>query len=226
MHKHFLSIVFLLSLCLGCGTGEYESRIGQHHGGGAAAGGADLLGPAEDVAGTRVSIRAPLGMTLLPQGADPKRTKVPAVAFPGVQLRNYEGFVKDSGGGDIPFYCHILVAKTPAGTSFDKVKTEMAKGFGHGAQLTDFPVASPEGKETKWQMVHAASKDEFFYKSKDGKEAPQSMDDVEEGYVCEMGGYAILVGWRVPSSIVQNVGNVGLAELAKATVGAVSVKPQ
>ena len=55
MHKRFLLNSLLLCLCLGCGTGEYESRIGQHRGGSAP----EALGPAEEIAGTRVSIRAP-----------------------------------------------------------------------------------------------------------------------------------------------------------------------
>ena len=83
MHKHFLASVVLLSFCLGCGTGEYESRIGGHRGGGGGGGGAaaaDPLGPAEDLPGTRVSIRVPPCVTLVPEGTDPEAVPPNAVA--------------------------------------------------------------------------------------------------------------------------------------------------
>jgi hypothetical protein len=225
MRKLFLPSVLLLSLCLGCGTGEYESRIGQHGGGGAAA--ADLLGPAEELAGTRISIRAPTCMTLMPAGADPKRTKMPALSLPGVQIRVYEGFVKDSEGGDIPFYCAIMAMAVPAGMNMGGQIQAMASKQPGNPQIADVQIAGPDGKENKWQTAHKSEKDEFYYKGKDGKEAPRPMDAVGEMYAREDGGAFIMIAWRVPASIQQNVGNnVGLAELAKAVAGGVSVKPQ
>lgn len=226
MHRHFLLSVLLLSLCLGCGTGEYESRIGQHKGGAAAP---DLLGPAEELPGTRVSIRVPRCMALLPQGTDPK--PAPGIPFPmpGVQLRIYEGFVKDSDGGQIPFYCTLFTMetpKTPGGNLLNQMKTTMAKVSGQEPQFVDFQATSPEGKESKWQMGRATDKDSFYYKGKDGKDSLRPMDAIGEMYLREEAGYSIIVGWRVPANIEKNVGDVGLAELAKATAGGVSVRPQ
>jgi hypothetical protein len=225
MHKHFLPSVLLLSLCLGCGTGEYESRIGQHRGGGAAAGG-DLLGPSEALAGTRVSIQPPLCMTLMPQGADPKRTKIPALSLPGLQMRVYEGFVKDSDGGDIPFYCAVMAMEVPKGMNMGGQMQAMASKQPGKPQITDVQITGPDGKDNKWQTGRGVEKDEFFYKSKDGKEAPRPMDAVGEMYAREDGGTFIMIGWRVPANIEQNVGNVGLAQLAKAVAGGVTVRPQ
>ena len=67
MHKRLLLHVVLLCLCLGCGTGEYELRIAQRK----TTSPFDGLLPAEELAGTRVSIRVPRGTTLLPDGTDP-----------------------------------------------------------------------------------------------------------------------------------------------------------
>ena len=227
MHKHFLLSVLLLSLCLGCGTGEYESRIGQHKGGAA---GGDLLGPADELVGTRISIRAPACMTLLPPGTDPKRAKGIPMALPGVQQRTYEGFVEDTDGGKTPFYFHVItmeVPKAPGVNIMEQTKTMMSKVPGHAPpQFAEFQATSPDGKESKWQMAHLSDKDEFYYKGKDGKDLLRSMPDVEEMYLREDAGYFIMIGWRVPSNIEQNVGGVGLAELAKAAAGGVSVKPQ
>jgi hypothetical protein len=225
MHKHFLPSVLLMSLCLGCGTGEYESRIGQHRGGGAA-GGDELLGPAEQLAGTRISIRPPTCMTLMPPGADSKRSKVPALSLPGLQMRVYEGFVKDSDGGDIPFYCVVMAMDVPKGMNMGSQVQAMASAQPGKPQVTEVQVTGPDGKDNKWQTAHGGGKDEFYYKGKDGKEAPRPMDAVAEMYAREDAGTFIMMAWRVPANIQQNVGNVGLSELAKAAAGGVSVKPQ
>jgi len=222
MHKRFLLNVILLGLCLGCGTGEYESRIGQRK----ASSTPDVLGPAEELAGTRVSIRVPRCMTLLPEGTDPKRSQ--AIPAPGAQQRIYEGFVKDSDGGDIPFYCYFIameLPKAPGVNLLSQMKSVMEKMPGK-PQFAEVHVTSPEGKESKWDMAHAADKSEFYYKGKDGKDSLQPMDCVGELYLREDAGFFVMIAWRVPSNIEKNVGDIGLAELAKLTAGAVSVKPQ
>jgi len=226
MHKRFLLNILLLGLCLGCGTGEYESRIGQHRVGSTASA-PDLLGPAEDLPGTRVSIHAPRCMTLLPQEAEPKRSK--SFPLPGAQQRIYEGFVKDSEGGEIPFYCYIIameIPKVPGLNLMSQMQTAMTKAPGNAPQFVEVQVTSPEGKESKWQMAHGPDKDEFYYKGKDGKETLRPMDAVDEAYLREEAGYIVMVLWRLPSHIEQNVGDVGLVQLAKATAGGVSVRPQ
>jgi hypothetical protein len=35
-----------------------------------------------------------------------------------------------------------------------------------------------------------------------------------------------MILWRLPASIEKNVGDIGLADLAKQTAGGVSIKPQ
>jgi hypothetical protein len=227
MHKYILASAVLLSLCLGCGTGEYQSHIGQSRGGAA---GGDLLGPAEDMAGTRVSIRAPRCVTLLPQGTDPKRAKTIPIPLPGIQQRTYEGFVEDTDGGKTPFYFHVMtmeVPKAPGMNFMDQMKAGMSKVPGAAApQFTEFQATGPDGKECKWQTARKSDKDDFYYKGKDGKDSLRSMPDVEEMYMREDAGYLIMIAWRIPANIEQNVGGVGLAELAKAAAGGVSVKPQ
>jgi hypothetical protein len=229
MHRRFLLNIVVLCLCLGCGTGEYESRMGGHRAGSAAAA-PDLLGPAEDLPGMRVSIHAPRGMTLLPEGADPKRARAFPLPVQAGQQRIYEGFVKDSEGGETPFYCYIIameMPKVPGLNLMEQMKNVAAKMPGAAPQLAEVPTASPEGRESKWQMARGPDKMEFYYKGKDGKETLRSMDMVGEMYLREEAGYFLMIAWRVPSHIEQNIGgDVGLAQLAKAVAGAVSIKPQ
>jgi hypothetical protein len=229
MQKHFLSIVFLLSLCLGCGTGEYESRIGQHRGGGAASG-VDL-GPAEELAGTRVSIRMPACVSLLPANADPKRSRVIPIPIPGLQQRTYEGFAPDASEASIPFYCHVIAietAKVPGQNIASVVQGALGKlQPGATPQWTDFQATSPEGKESKWQMMRVTlPQEEFYYREKGGKESTRSLPCLVEAYVHEEAGFSVALIWRLPSMIEQNAGNVGLTQLTKPTAGGVSIKPQ
>jgi len=201
MHKRFLLNVILLGLCLGCGTGDYESRIGQRK----ASSAPEVLGPAEELAGTRVSIRMPRCMTLLPEGTDAKRAKPLPFPMSGAQQRIYEGFVKDNAEGQIPFYCYIIVRevpKVPGVNLMSQMQTTMGK-----LQFSEFQAASPEGRESKWQMARELNKDEFYYKGKDGKDALQPMDAIAEGYLHEEAGFFIIILWRLPASIEKNVGN-------------------
>jgi hypothetical protein len=220
MNKCFLLNGVLLCLCLGCGPSEYQTRMAQRK----ASSASEALGPAEELTGTRVSICAPRCMTLLPQGTDPKRSKTIPIPIPGAQQRIYEGFVKDSAGGEMPFYCCIIaleVPKVPGASPMSQMQATMGQ-----VQFSEFQAASPEGKESKWQMARELNKDEFYYKGKDGKDTLQPMDAVAEGYFHEEAGFFVMVMWRLPTSIEKNIGGVGLAELAKQTVGAVSFKPQ
>ena len=216
MHKHFSLSVLLLSLCLGCGKGG---------------GPPDLVGPAEDLPGTRVSFRVPTCMTLLPDGTDAKRAK-PLIPFqiPGMQQRTYEGFVKDGVGSEIPFYCHVLVVATPKAPGQDvssQLRSAMSKIPGNAPALTDFLAVSPEGKESKWQMMRLpAATNEFYCKDKAGKETYKPLNAIGEMYLHEEAGFSVMIAWRLPEYIEKNVGNVGLAELAKATAGGVTVRPQ
>jgi hypothetical protein len=151
--------------------------------------------------------------------------------MPGLQQKTYEGFVPDAAEGSIPFYCHVAAIET------SKVPGQNLASFVQGAlgklqpgaapQWVDVQAASPEGKESKWQTMHLSlPQEEFYYREKGGKESFRSMPCVLEAYIHEEAGFSVVIIVRAPSSIEQNVGNVGLAELAKAAAGGVSVRPQ
>jgi hypothetical protein len=226
MHKSLLPSVVLLCLCLGCGTGEYESRIGQHRTGGAAAAAPDLLGPAEELPGTRITFHAPRCMTPVPQGADPKQVKAVPFTLPGMQMRAYEGFVKDSAEGQMPFGCCIMAIDASKAPGMNLAQMQNMMGKGAAGPATDLKAAGAGGKEISWQTLRVSQKQEFPYKAKNGAESSPSMDAIVEMYFCQDSGYLIFVAWVLPASIEQNIGDVGLADLAKAVAGGVSVKPQ
>ena len=113
------------------------------------------------------------------------------------------------------------------------MKNAMAKMPGVEApKFVDFQATSPEGKESKWQMMRLpAAPQEFYCKDKAGQETYKPLNAIGEMYLHEEAGFSIMIAWRLPEYIEKNVGNtpennVGLAQLAKLTAGAVSVKPQ
>ncbi len=235
MHKHFLLSAFLLSLCLGCGTGEYESRIGQHHGGGgggAAAAPSTDLGPAEDLPGTRVSVRVPGCLMPLPDGTDPKRDQLLHLQ-PAYVERAYEGFVKDSTGGQIPFYCHIFAAetpKTPGPGVADRLFSTLTTGGGgvRGSPgRLEWQVTGPDGKQRTWDaMKLSGGQMQFYYKDKSGQPSYRYMDNSYLFVWCDESGYSVAIAYRLPTEIEKNVGEVGLSELGKATAAGVTFRPK
>lgn len=196
----------------------------------AAAPATDLLGPAGDLQGTRVSIRMATCLSAVPAGVDPKRSQAIPIPIPGLQQKTYEGFVEDGAHGQIPFYCQVMVvekAKMPGGSLAAQLPAGIGKPPGGPGQPTDLQVTTSEGKESKWQTMRMTlPKQEFYYRDQAGHESFRTIDAIIDMYTHDEAGYSIMLVWRVPSDIEQNVGNVGLAELAKAVAGGVTVRPQ
>jgi hypothetical protein len=223
MRKCFSVNILLLSLCLGCGTGDYEAKLDHRK----VTSKFDVLLPAENLAGTRVSIRTPSEFKLPPLAegtADVKRYKPGVVTVPGLK-RTCEGLIEDAAKGQIPFYCHIGVIEASADQAkktAEQLQAEVAKlPKGETVQWSPMQVATPNGRESNWQMLRLACPQEFYYKTKEGKDTFTTMDGILEVYLHEEGGYAVVIVWRLPSSVEQNV---GLPDLAKLMAGAVSVK--
>ncbi len=217
MRKLFLLSV-LVCLVLGCGTGSYESRIGSRK----TASKADNLPAAEDLPGTKVSIRVPglLGQPLAEDANNAKRVKPGLFTLPGLK-RTYEGFVKDSTGGEWPYYCYFgVVEGADAQNVTGKIRTELGNNAGDWA---DFPCETPDGRGTTWKKLRLTANQEFYYKNKDGqgKDLPNT-PGLLEVYVHEEAGTAVIVAWRMPAALEASV---ALADLAKTTAGGMSIKP-
>ncbi len=227
-----LSLLCCLLLCLwvGCGTSGYEQRL---EGRGArtpaqaaqAAAKFDKLNNPQQVPGTPVSIRIPRAFTSPPLAegtADARRVKPGIVAIPGLKL-TYEGFVKDSAEGQMPYYCYVGVTSGPLQNVEPQLRNELAKQFQGGmTDWTDFSCETPEGQTIQWRKLRLLGKQEFYYKDKEGKEHyPSKVDGVLEIYLCEKGGQVVIVAWRLPAGIEPNV---ALGELAPLVAGSVSVK--
>lgn len=217
MRKLFL-LNLLVCLVLGCGTSSYESRIGQRSGPKKA----DNLPAAEDLPGTKVSIRMPgqLGQPLVEDANNAKRVKPGLFVMPGLK-RTYETFAKDSEGGEWPFYCYIgVVEGADAKDITGKIRGELGNNAG---QWQDFQADAPDGGKIAWKMLRFTSDQEFYVKDKTGQgNSRPGVAGLLEVYVHEGPATTVVVAWRVPAFIEPTV---GLANLTKTTAAGVSVKP-
>ena len=104
-----------------------------------------------------------------------------------------------------------------------QLRDELAKKFPRGlTDWADVPCETPEGQTIQWRKLRLLGKQEIYYKDKAGKEHyPANNDCVLEIYLYEKGGQVVIVAWRMPASIEQNV---GLGKLAPLVAGSVSVK--
>jgi hypothetical protein len=218
--------VLLLLLLVGCGTGEYERRLGERNAKiqAKAALKFNVLAAPLELPGTGVSIAVPKSLADPPlaENADPRRLKPPTLAIPGQKL-TYEGFVQDSEGGQLSYYCYLGV--TPG--SLQEVVGEVQKeAMGNqrrrgGLAWTDFEGEQRDGLMNKWRKVRIDKEQEFYYKPKNGQEQFPAMPGALEIYLYDAGGQVVVMAWRLPTSIEKNV---GLASLMPLVAGSVSVK--
>ena len=229
-------VLFLLVLS-GCGTGDYEQRLDQRH--------ADkikiekkfsqLYAP-QDVPGTQVSVRLPKTIFTEPplvEGAlvggkpvDIRRVKPDKlVTIPGLKL-TYEGFVENDGV-KLPCYCYVGATAASTGEIGDsngKIQAELAAQPPHDT-LTNwerFQPETPDGHESQWVRLRFMNKkQEFFTVDKAGQGQFKTMPGVLEVYLHAEPGYAVVIAWRMPTSIE---GKVKLAKWASLVAGCVSVK--
>ncbi len=245
-HKLFSPfLLFLFALCFGlafsavsgCGTGEYERRMEQRRvnklrletklrG---------LYLP-QDVPGTQVSFRLPRNLFLespLVEGApvggkpvDVRRVKPDKLmTIPGLKL-TYEGFV-DTEGVKLPYYCYVGVIDVQGGQMMEdpslKMRTELAAQR-KGDTVTnwqDVRLEAPDGQESLWKKLRAETQQEFFILDKAGQGQFKSMPGVLEVYLRAEMKYAVVIAWRMPTSIEKKI---NLEKWATLVAECVSVK--
>jgi hypothetical protein len=219
------NILFLsasLCLCLGCGSGDYEAALANRK----TSAPADTLSPAQDLPGTKVSIRVPASLGSPLVGAEDSRTKPGIITIPGLKL-TYEVRLKDSEGGEQPYYCYVgavEAAASPMQAVTNDIQGALATlpkrtNLGNWA---DFPVQAPDGRQIPWRKIHCTGEQTFLYKDAKGQAKPIPLPGTLDVYLHEEGGFVVVIAWRMPTSVEQAL---RLDDLARSTAGGVSVKP-
>jgi hypothetical protein len=221
----FVSTLLLLSLLAGCGTGEYEKRLSERNSKIMAQVNAkwNLVGPAQELAGTPISIALPKSFTdaPLPENGDARRVKPGIITIPG-QKTTREGFVQDSEGGQLSYYCYVGVTNGPLNDVAIKVQNDLKGKDGKVVtDWSDFQGDVQNGPPNKWRRLRFEGNQEFYYKSKNGQEQFPAVAGLLEVYLYEAGPQVVVVAWRMPVTIEKNA---DIARLAPLVAGSVSVK--
>jgi hypothetical protein len=211
-----LSLLLLLVLS-GCGTGDYEQRLAKRGSQTQSALNFNELYAPQPLTGTSVSVRVPVLFKESPlvegvQGKDgkpidPRRVKPTLFELPWLKF-TYEGFMDNPEGGKLPFYCYVAAVNKAAGGVNDPApgwKDALKNKGGTVNEWTDFQGQSPDGQKIPWKTIRFTGPQEFFTINKTGQEQYVSLPGVLDIYLHEEAGFYVLIAWRMPASIEQQV---------------------
>lgn len=239
MSKHSVNrclvagMVLLLVGPLGCGTGRYEERLEAT---------VDRLGkeslfsqmqPPVELPGTPVTIQLPqfFEQSPLREDTDARRLKPPSIELPDLKF-TYEGFYDGYGDGSkIAIYCYVAAppmkgsgTRTPA----DRLRSALQTAIpGWSGELKSVQCRTPTGRAVEWQHLEGTIKQEFYFINTEGNEEYREADATLEFFCRQEGDVMLIIGWRVPSPIVEHIGpegDRGLEKWASRVPGSVRVK--
>jgi len=241
----FAACAALLFTTPGCGTREYqrgmeEHLVAQQQKTALAAAG---FGSAQQIGETRVWVHLPTklgnfycknGKTA--DGMEPDLRRAEPWEFGKLSTlppRNvtFEGMLAEMNGNQKPCYCYLGVKEIAGGSDLAKMAAEIRQEMANVAnmdtisEVTDFQ--SEPASRTPWKKIRWDGKQEFYCKSKDGKESFVTLPGAFEAYLHEEAGLLIMVAGRVPHVVEKDMTTTigsDMAKLAALITGSVSVK--
>ena len=222
-------IVLVAVFCLGCGTGEYRERVERGLTQSKLQAEFDSLQPPKPIGDTPFTIRPP---KLFKQSPDVtaetmvERTFAPFGALPegDASTWSYEGFIEDGGGGKMPFYLATAVrdmegfeGQEPFGMLRTSLEAVCGESLGQWETVT---CRTPQGGTVEWKKIRGTAQQEFYYTDGKGKSMNLPMAGLIEVYARNESGFLVVLGWRMPTSIEQNV---GLDDLGPKVAGTLDV---
>lgn len=236
MSKNYISqvlcvaVVLLLGTWVGCGTGEYESRLKATEQRLKQGSVFAQMSDAIDLPGTPITVQLPpeLNGSPLAEGTDPRRLKPPGPEggelLPG-RKATYEGFVPYEGGSKMAYYCYLAATEASLIGSRDPIRSlrlQLRTMFPESNSTWE-PVQcqTPDGTTKEWNHLSCTGDQEFYDVDPSGKETFKNTGGTMEFFSRKEGDYLIMIGWRVPTVYTQQV---GLAEWGPRVAGSVTVK--
>jgi len=207
----WLSAAVLLPVVVGCGRAEYEARldarleqIKKGSAFGAMQVAVSLTNP-ELRSGTAAA-RLPKHLTVLPVGAedgvDQRRTTPPNYT-PRGHAATAEGFVTDSEGGKISYYCYLGATTL---REQDRERTERIFRNRFTGAFPDTTVTydqadglTPTGSAVVWNRARVELPQEFYYVDAEGNESYRMAPAFYELWYRIEGDVMLSVAWRVPT---------------------------
>jgi len=223
--------LLLITLAGGCGTGDYERRLearirelrqGSEF--------SELGAPAE-IPGTPLTVRLP---QTFPQpltegeqgkGVDASRRKPPGITLPG-PVNTYELFLDDDAGGKFAYYCYLAAyeakgkdAKDPTRSWKQQLANDLKEPVPNWEQVA---AQTADGRAVEWQRLRAIGEQSFYHVDKGGQGTAPKLRGALVLYYRQEAGYNVIIGWRVPLMIEENV---QLDRWEKLVAGTLAAKP-
>ena len=228
----------LLIVTFGCGTGEYDRQMRKTL--------EELRTPEElekgqvfdmlyesptEVPGIGVSLRIPKlldatakswrpgSLNAAGEPIDESRIQPPFVKLPGFQFC-YERFVPDQSGGQQPVYCYVAVSDSKDASQEDLIasvqKDLKAKFSNAPATWEETSLNTPDGGTLTCRRISVTGPQGFVV-SPEGRESKDSEGRMDL-YLYSNETHHVLVGWRAPSGISEELSLFEVAEASVATV--------
>jgi hypothetical protein len=225
------SLVLLVCVLSGCGTGGYDEGMQQQLG--AARQQAPFLKLYKDgspIEGTNRTIRLPAIFKLAyqegsahPRDAGPidaRRLQPPFLALPGLRVC-YESTVQE-GTELYPYYCYIAAEpmKPEDRNAFEnELLTKLKQTFPEAA-WESIDVRTPAGATISWKKVSVKGEQTFM--GGGVPSIPVKYPGTFELWLHEGDAGVIMIGWRCPDALAAKI---ELDKLAEATAGTLGTKP-
>jgi hypothetical protein len=227
-------LALLLSTCLGCGTRRYEDRLQETVKRLEQESVFSQMQPPVRLSDTPVMVQFPrfFDHAPLPDDSDPRRLKPPSVDIPGLKL-TYEGFITDSEGGKIPFYCYLAATEEDPARQLQRQVRNAFPAEALDWQSVDCP--TPDGGTITWKQLQAegtqgdGTEQEFYYVNESGQESFAKMPAKFLLDLRQEGRLFLVIAWRAPTSIEKLIGqdgNFGLDQWAGRVAGSVTVEEE
>lgn len=210
-------LVAILLIVSGCGTGEYERRLADRTNRIRTESRFNELYAPQDLPGVPVAVRVPVKFTDPPlvegapdkagQPVDPRRLKPIPLDVPWLKL-TYEGMVDNPQGGKLPYYCYVGAVDMAAGGVANPAAAWSAELAGKGgtvADWTDFQGESPDGRTVPWRKLRFTGNQNFYTLDAGNQGQFVQLPGILDVYLHEENGFLLLMAWRMPSSVEQQV---------------------
>lgn len=208
------SVMLILGIFGGCGSGEYEQRLDKRIKELKTGSKFNILSSPTDVPGTQVSISVPQdfkdpplkeGAIVDGKAVDPRRVKSNVIDLNDLKL-TYEGFIEDANKGKQPFYLYVCVTTGPSRVNFPQImKNSLAEKFNTTTELIDdYKAQTPEGREVIWKQCRATGNQPFYYVTPTGEGQFIQLSGAIELFFQDENETLITLVWRMPTGIEQS----------------------
>lgn len=218
---------------VGCGAGGYSRRLEARV--------KDLkensefnqLQPAQELPGTRVSIRVPKYFEKPPlvvgQQQDGVTIEVYRVKPPVLALvehkRTYEAMFETEDGSKLSCYCYIAASEVRSSPEPTRgIANALSNRYPESDSVfSDVDCLKPDGGLAAWKHLRSENPQVFYTLDAAGQAGYQRMPGVMEIYCREEQGYHVTIVWRSPKAIERQA---DLSRLAKLVAGSVTVRAE